>query len=382
MAAFCRIHYPRARAPAGRAFSAVRTQPVPPLSASSPMIPSSDALSGRELAMRAWLQSLPQGQHLNLDALHLAAQDVGTRRYFRLPSTDGTSRIVMDAPPASNDVAAFVRVAAQLQACGLHAPAIMALEPEAGFMLLEDLGPQTYLTALLKADTAEQDRLMRAAIGALVQWQVGADATQLPVYDEAFVRRELDLFKTWCVEREFARQWDARQLGWWQHSCQVLVDNALQQPQLAMHRDYMVRNLMVCEPLPGILDFQDAVRGPIAYDLASLLRDAFISWDEAQELDWAVRYWEQARAAGLPVEADFGEFWRMVEWSGLQRHLKILGIFCRLKHRDQRPAYSADLPRLFAYAIKVTTRYVQLSPLTHLLQDLQGNLVQTGFDLR
>jgi aminoglycoside/choline kinase family phosphotransferase len=134
----------------------------------------------------------------------------------------------------------------------------------------------------------------------------------------------------------------------------------------------MPRNLMVTEAGPGILDFQDAVRGPISYDVASMLRDAFISWDEEQEIDWAVRYWEAARRAGLPVDGDFGEFWRQLEWMGLQRHLKVLGIFCRLKHRDGKPKYSEDLPRFFAYAHKVATRYNGLGPLARLLEPLMG----------
>jgi hypothetical protein len=153
------------------------------------------------------------------------------------------------------------------------------------------------------------------------------------------------------------------------------------QPQVAVHADWMPRNLMESGggAEPGVLDFQDAVAGPIGYDLASLLRDAFVSWDEAQELDWAVRWWQQARGAGLPVDPDFGEFWRGVEWTGLQRHLKVLGIFCRLKHRDGKPAYAADLPRFFGYATRVALRYRPLSPLLPLLEPLSGQAVAAGF---
>jgi hypothetical protein len=152
----------------------------------------------------------------------------------------------------------------------------------------------------------------------------------------------------------------------------LLVDSALAQPRVAVHRDWMPRNLMVAQPNPGILDFQDAVQGPIAYDVASLLRDAFISWEEEQEIDWAIRYWQAARKSGLPVRADFGEFWRDLEWIGLQRHLKVLGIFSRLKHRDGKPAYCEDLPRFFGYAHKVATRYSPLRPLARLLEPLMG----------
>jgi aminoglycoside/choline kinase family phosphotransferase len=339
----------------------------------------------RQQAFQTWLQPLVPAFGLRPETLALAHADASTRRYLRLQRADGGSLIVMDAPPQHGSMQAFIDNAAQITACGLHAPAVLAAAEPLGFLLLEDLGTLTYLQALQQAAPAEADRLMRTAIAALLQWQLKGDASRLPVYDEAFVRRELQIFVDWCVQREFGQHWTATQQGWWEHSCKALVKNMLDQPQLAMHRDYMPRNLMVCAPPaanPGILDFQDAVRGPIAYDMASLLRDAFISWDEERELDWAIRYWEQARKLGLPVGEDFGDFWRQLEWSGLQRHLKILGIFCRLKHRDGKPAYAEDLPRFFAYAIKVSTRYVELSPLTHLLEGLRGNLVQTGFSLR
>jgi aminoglycoside/choline kinase family phosphotransferase len=178
---------------------------------------------------------------------------------------------------------------------------------------------------------------MRDAIAALVVWQGRLPGTALPPYDDALLRRELALFPDWCVERECGVAWSRAEAATWADACDRLVASALAQPKVAVHRDWMPRNLMVATPNPGILDFQDAVHGPIAYDVASLLRDAFISWDEEQELDWAVRYWEVARKAGLPVDADFGEFWRALEWMGLQRHLKVLGIFSRLKHRDAKP---------------------------------------------
>ncbi|WP_428510730.1 aminoglycoside phosphotransferase family protein [Roseateles sp.] len=340
----------------------------------------------RQHAFQTWLHSLQPSFGLLAETLREANADASSRRYLRVADSSGRSYIVMDAPPESNDVRPFLKVGALMAGCGLHVPQVFAADAEQGFLLLADLGNEPYLQALLTAqqnDPKKAEPLMRAALQALLQWQSQIDASQLPSYDEAFVRRELQIFVDWCVQREFGKSWDETQQKWWEHSCQVLVRNMVEQPQVAMHRDFMVRNLMVCpEGQVGILDFQDAVRGPIAYDLASLLRDAFISWDEEQELDWAVRYWEQARKAGLPVNEDFGEFWRQVEWSGLQRHLKILGLFCRLKHRDGKPRYAEDLPRLFAYAIKVSTRYVQLSPLTHLLQDLQGGMVDTGFTLR
>jgi N-acetylmuramate 1-kinase len=186
------------------------------------------------------------------------------------------------------------------------------------------------------------------------------------------------------VQREFGIRWDATEQGHWDKVCRLLIGSAQAQPQIAVHADWMPRNLMVLPARdglsgPGILDFQDAVRGPITYDLASLLRDAFLSWPEEQEIDWAVRWWQQARAAGLPVHADFGEFWRALEWMGLQRHLKVMGIFCRLKHRDGKPRYATDLPRFFGYATRVATRYGPLKPLLRLLEPLSGQAVAAGY---
>ncbi|HEX7438898.1 MAG TPA: phosphotransferase, partial [Caldimonas sp.] len=242
--------------------------------------------------------------------------------------------------------------------------------------LLTDFGSRLYLDALNEAlahdDRKGADALMRDAILALVRWQGCAATASLPPYDDALLRHELALFPEWCVGRELGVTWNDSEQATWHAACDLLVASAMAQPRVPVHRDFMPRNLMVCEPNPGILDFQDAVLGPISYDMASLLRDAFISWDEERELDWTVRYWEAARKAGLPVADDFGEFWRALEWMGLQRHLKVLGIFCRLKHRDAKPGYSADLPRFFAYAHKVAARYNALRPFSRLLEPLMG----------
>jgi aminoglycoside/choline kinase family phosphotransferase len=204
-------------------------------------------------------------------------------------------------------------------------------------------------------------------------------AAVLPPFDERLLRSELDLFPQWCVAREFGATWRAAERDAWDRTSRMLVEHALAQPQLAVHADWMPRNLMVCEPNPGILDFQDAVRGPIAYDIASLLRDAFVSWDEEREIDWAIRWWEEARRAGLPVAPDFAAQWQAIEWTGLQRHLKVLGIFCRLKHRDGKHRYVADLPRFFGYATKVALRYRELAPLLPLLEPLSGQRLASGY---
>jgi len=336
----------------------------------------------REAQCRAWLAALPLG--LRPDTLVPAAADASARRYWRVQGPE-RSFIVMDAPPAHNHLQPFLDVEQRLRAAGGHAPACHAQDVEQGFLLLEDLGQETYLPLLQRATDAEVEVLMRAAIGTLVQLQAKVDPQGLPPYDEALIRRELELFPEWCVRQEFGQRWDATQQKYWDMVCQALVGAFAEQPQGFVYRDFMVRNLM--QPAqaggaPGLLDFQDALQGPAGYDVASLLRDAFISWDEERELDWAVRYWEQARKAGIAWGADFGECWRAIEWCALQRHLKILGLFCRLKIRDGKPAYAADLPRFLAYATKTAARYRELKPLLPLLEALRPGLTTTDFTLR
>jgi aminoglycoside/choline kinase family phosphotransferase len=339
----------------------------------------------REAAFWRWLTPLAAPHGLDLASTAPASADASFRRYFRVQGAHGPL-IVMDAPPPQEDVRPFVDIAARIQAAGLHGPLVLAADAEQGFLLLTDLGRELYLAALQSAAPARADALMRDAIGALLQWQQRVDATGLPCYDEALLARELALFPEWCVQREHGVSWTERQRQTWDGLCRVLIDSALAQPVAAVHRDWMPRNLMVATPNPGILDFQDAVQGPVTYDIASLLRDAFISWEEAQEIDWAVRWWQGARAAGLldghAMAVDFGECWRAIEWMGLQRHLKVLGIFCRLKHRDGKPAYSADLPRFFGYAARVALRYRELKPLIGLLEPLAGPLTTTAYSLR
>ncbi|MBC7956429.1 MAG: phosphotransferase [Cytophagales bacterium] len=332
----------------------------------------------RELFTR-WLARAAERHALQIESLRSASADASFRRYFRVDGAAGASFIVMDAPAPQEDVRPFVALAAMFQGAGLNAPRVLEQDEQHGFLLLTDLGSQLYLQAMQQAKTEGDEprinALMHDATVALVQWQSRADASLLPPYDDALLRRELALFPDWCVAREFAVTWTPDQQAKWSKVCDLLVASALAQPTVAVHRDYMPRNLMVCpqsQGNPGILDFQDAVRGPISYDMASMLRDAFISWEEPQEIDWAVRYWQHARMAGLPLSEDFGEFWKQLEWMGLQRHLKVLGIFSRLKHRDGKPKYCEDLPRFFAYAYKVATRYNGLGPLAHLLEPLMG----------
>src|SRR5512134_3891852 len=266
----------------------------------------------------------------------------------------------MDAPPDKEDTRPFIHVAGLLAQAGLNAPAIVARDVERGFLLLSDLGSTTYLSALTPANA---DELFGDAIAALVKWQLASRPGVLPPYDETLLRREVQLFPDWYVERHLQHRLTGEERLTFEQQSRLILDACLAQPPVYVHRDFMPRNLMLTTPNPGILDFQDAVFGPITYDVVSLMRDAFISWDEQQVLDWTVRYWESARAAGLPVTPDFADFYRAFEWMGLQRHLKVLGIFARINYRDGKPHYLTDTPRFVRYVRAVTQRYSALAPL-------------------
>ena len=318
--------------------------------------------------MQAWLGRLFPAEQWQLEP---ASADASFRRYFRVRLADrGQSRIVMDAPPQQEDCRPFIRVAALLREAGLNAPAILAEDLEQGFLLLSDLGTSTYL-ALLQQDESRADALFRDATDALIAWQLASRAGVLPPYDAALLRRELDLFPDWYLARHLDLALAPQQREVLERMFALIMSSNLAQPAVYVHRDYMPRNLMLSEPNPGILDFQDAVYGPVTYDLASLVRDAFISWEEERALDWIVRYWDKARRAGLPVGADFGDFYRDLEWMGLQRHLKVLGIFSRIRHRDGKPGYVEDAPRFLGYVRAVAARYNALAPLAHLLDEIE-----------
>jgi aminoglycoside/choline kinase family phosphotransferase len=329
-------------------------------------------------ALQCWLAALPSELGLDAASLRPASADASFRRYFRLDArgVDGGTAIVMDAPPPQEDTRPFLRVAALLHEAGLNAPRVLAQDVQQGFLLLTDLGATTYLAALNEDNAGE---LFAAATGALIRWQLASRDGALPPYDEALLRRELDLFPQWYLGRHLGREPTPAQRQTLAALWRQLIDACLAQPRVFVHRDYMPRNLMVTEPAPGILDFQDAVAGPIAYDVVSLLRDAFVSWPEERVLDWAIRYWEGARRAGLPVAADFADFYRDFEWTGLQRHLKVLGIFARINYRDGKPQYLADTPRFIAYARAVARRYRPLAPLARLLDEIEEAKPQVGY---
>jgi aminoglycoside/choline kinase family phosphotransferase len=315
----------------------------------------------RRAALQRWLQAQLPGAGFSLAP---ASEDASFRRYFRATLEDGRSFVAMDAPPDKEDCRPFVKVAGLLREAGVHAPEVHAQDLAQGFLLLTDLGTRTYLQELAPHNAAQ---LFSDATDALVKWQLASKAGNLPNYDEALLRREMNLFPQWYVQKHLGKAIPEESL---ESIFALLVKSALAQPAVYVHRDYMPRNLMVCEPNPGVLDFQDAVLGPITYDAVSLVRDAFLSWEEQQVLDWTVRYWEKARKAGLPVDTDFAEFWRAFEWMGLQRHLKVLGIFARINYRDGKPKYLADTPRFLKYVRDTAGRYRELAPLIRLLDQL------------
>ena len=301
-------------------------------------------------------------------ALEPASADASFRRYFRVRAA-GRSLIVMDAPPEHEDCRPFVRVAGLLAEAGVHVPRILAQDLAQGFLLLSDLGTTSYLQAL---NDSSADDLFRDAIDALLRWQLASRPDVLPPYDEALLAREIKLFPEWYLQRHLGLVLNPAQRGTLDAVFAAILTNNLAQCAVYVHRDYMPRNLMVCDPNPGVLDFQDAVYGPITYDVASLFRDAFVSWHEERVLDWTVRYWEKARRAGLPVDSDFGRFYRDFEWMGLQRHLKVLGIFARLHYRDGKRGYLEDTPRFIGYVRAVAGRYQALSPLLTLLDEIEN----------
>ena len=318
----------------------------------------------------------------NAFALAPASEDASFRRYFRVTlfvphdlSRGAATLIAMDAPPPREDCRPFVHVASLMRDAGVHVPEVLAQDIDRGFLLLSDLGPTTYLRAL-DADNAND--LFRDAIDTLLLWQQASRPGVLPPYDAALLRRELELFPEWYVGRHLGLDLAQDERADLEHVFRIIIASNLAQPTVFVHRDYMPRNLMVSTPNPGVLDFQDAVQGPITYDIASLFRDAFVSWPEERVLDWTIRYWEKAKRTGLPVTTDFAEFHRDCEWMGLQRHLKVLGIFARIRHRDGKAGYVEDTPRFLDYVRPVAERYRELAPLARLLDRLARRTSTAG----
>ncbi|WP_323123439.1 aminoglycoside phosphotransferase family protein [Burkholderia alba] len=338
------------------------------------------AADSRLALLSAWLAPLADRYALDPATLAPASADASFRRYFRLASGAEPQRsvIAVDAPPPEK-CREFAQVAQLLAEAGIHAPKVLEHDFDAGFMLVTDLGRTSYISVLDPADPPAARPLLRDALDTLIRWQLASREGVLPPFDEAFLRREMELMPEWYVGRHLGRALTDDARGVLDRTFALLVASARAQPQGYMLRDFMPRNLMVAQPNPGVLDFQDAVYGPLTYDVVSLLRDAFVSWDEEFELDCFAYYWEKARKAGLPVDADFGEFYRQLEWMGLQRHIKVLGLFARINYRDHKPVYLGDLPRFLDYARKVSRRYRPLAPFARLLDDLEGKTADVGY---
>jgi aminoglycoside/choline kinase family phosphotransferase len=302
--------------------------------------------------------------------LTAASSDASFRRYFRWEGA-GRSFIVMDAPPPQENCKPFVDIAFLLAKSGINVPKIYAEDLERGFLLLNDLGNKTYLDVI---DSENADDLFKDALQALLAFQQLPMVAPLPSYDVALLRRELELFPEWYVKRELGIELDAAQQVLWQQVSDLLIDSALAQPKVLVHRDYMPRNLMISEPNPGVLDFQDAVYGPVTYDVTCLFKDAFLSWPEERVRGWLDSYWQQASALNIPVQPDFEDFLRASDLMGVQRHLKVIGIFARICHRDGKPRYLADVPRFFAYIDAVIARRPELAELDVLLASLRAGV--------
>ncbi|MFA7436703.1 aminoglycoside phosphotransferase family protein [Castellaniella sp.] len=347
------------------------------------MTPPAPPDSRDETRLR-WLSRLPQTHGIALDSLTPVSGDASFRRYFRVRGQAGTY-IVMDAPPPHEDCGPFIAMAERLARGGLRVPRVLAHAPAHGFLLLTDLGAHNMQQCLEDGllDAAGLQRHYRAALRALVRIQQ-CPAHALPVFDAPRLLEELQIFTHWYLEIHLGVQVDAGTHAMLGEVFALLAQRAAAQPQVLVHRDFHSPNLIPApdgapDDAPGIIDFQDALCGPITYDIASLALDARWTWDEPAQLDWAIRYWEYARAAGLPVDPDFARFHIEYEWMSLQRNLRILGVFARLSHRDQKHGYLAHLPRVRGYVRQVAGRYPPFHPLLRLLDDVEQQPRTDGF---
>ena len=348
----------------------------------------------RETAFSHWLQTLVTAQGLRPDTLRPASADASFRRYLRIDTVAGDSRIVMDAPPERENCRPFVQVAQLMHEAGLLVPDILAWDEPQGFMLLSDLGQQTMMEQIEPQNPAANHARYLQALDTLLAWQLASRPGVLPPYDEALLRRELQLFPDWYLQQHKGIAPEGAMAQTLQKTFDSIVAHNLAAPQVYVHRDFMPRNLMIpgvggpaanrsAAQQLGVLDFQDAVYGPVTYDIASLMRDAFLSWEEDFVIDITVRYWEKARKAGLldfeDWHSDFGAFYRAVEWMGLQRHLKVAGIFARLTLRDGKPKYLADAPRFIGYIRATAHRYRELGPFLRLIDEVEGLQAASGY---
>ena len=337
---------------------------------------ANDSGDSRLALLTRWLR---EDLGFNPAGIEPASADASFRRYFRV-TRDNESFIIMDAPPVKEDLGPYLKVTALLADIGLNVPWVLARDVSQGLLLLTDLGTRLYLPELTHVAAAAG--LYKSAFASLARMQSAgrAGAAALPPYDAALLTREMQLVADWFLAKHLQQPVGAAERALLEQLFKFLVQTAIAQPATFVHRDFHSRNLMVTpDSSPGIIDFQDAVKGPVTYDLVSLLRDAYIAWDEERQIDWAVRYWERARAAGVPVGSDFGAFWRDFEWMGVQRQLKVLGIFARLWHRDGKAVYLQEMPRVMAYLRGACARYRALGPLLKLLDELEGRRATVGY---
>jgi aminoglycoside/choline kinase family phosphotransferase len=336
----------------------------------------------RAIDFNTWLTGLASDHGLLVNSVRTASADASFRRYFRVNSAQG-SHVIMDAPPDKEDCRPFVKVANLMRDAGLHVPQVLAWDEVKGFMLLTDLGAQTMMQVIDRGQPQANQDLYLQAVDALIAWQSASTPGVLPPYDHALLKRELELFPEWYLAQYKGVSIEGNLRLTLDNTFKTIIEQNLIWPSVYVHRDYMPRNLMISgdkqQRRLGVLDFQDAVYGPITYDIASLMRDAFLSWEEDFCLDITIRYWEKARKAGLPVGDDFGEFYRGVEWMGLQRHLKVAGIFTRLTLRDGKPHYLADTPRFVNYLLTTCARYRELKPLLRLIERVEGIETTSGY---
>jgi len=316
----------------------------------------------RRALLEDWLKSILNVEHLVMEC---ASGDASFRSYWRV-WYEGRSYIAMDAPPEKEDTERFMRIGRSLRSVGLNTPEVLFEDPGQGFLLLDDLGTRLYLNEL---DTDNVDRLYGDAMGALAVIQACAPTDALPAYDAAFLRREMDLFSEWLLERQLGISLTAEEQSSLEQAWDILTESALEQPRVCVHRDFHSRNLMLTNPpSPGILDFQDAVIGPVTYDLVSLLRDCYIAWPRERVDEWALGYFALAVQSGILRPVHEGSFLRWFDLMGVQRHLKASGIFARLNVRDAKPGYLADIPRTLSYVTEVAPRYPQLHGLAELIE--------------
>lgn len=329
-------------------------------------------------ALKDWIRRV---LHVSEFDIRPASADASFRRYFRI-RFGSRSVVAMDAPPEKEDTRRYIEIARRFHGLGLNVPEIIEQDLEQGFLLITDLGDQLYLRHL---NDTTVERLYGDALGALIVLQGGiyteCDAegdtkpetkTFLPEYDEPLLQREMEIFREWYLGRHLGLALTVSQHEILDQAYACLVRSALEQPRVWVHRDYHSRNLMVTElNNPGILDFQDAVRGPVTYDLVSLLRDCYIAWPRSRVEDWAKGYHTLAQQSGIPVCEDETLFLRWFDLMGVQRHLKAIGIFARLNHRDRKPGYLPDIPRTLGYVHEVIARYPDMQPLSDLLHALK-----------